>query len=196
MLTTHGQNWEREAYAPSSWICPLCNNDDTMLSVPDKLACHLAENHGKSLTQLRIQAVVMQSRIRTLRPPNECHLCYRDKEDKWDASPKKNITHEEEESGSEKSRDDADLHRGLKRTRTERGYMEVDQHVSLDRHPAAVEQQQETKPQANSHPDKYPTVGSFASHVAGHLQAIMALTLRIISIDSVEMCKWLVLESR
>jgi hypothetical protein len=90
----------------------------------------------------------------------------------------------EEESSSKKSRSDANVNRSHKRIRTEAGYTKLDQHVQSDGHQASMEQQQqEPKTQANLHPTKHLTVESIASHVAGHLQAIMALTLRLISID-------------
>jgi hypothetical protein len=129
MLTTHGQNWHLEAYAPSSWICPLCNDDDTTFSILDELASHLADSHGKTFMQPEIQAIVQQSRIRSLRPRNECPLCCLSIEAQQDSLSKEKSKGKEEESTSKKSRGDANLDRSHKRTRTEAGYTELDQHV-------------------------------------------------------------------
>lgn len=184
MLTTHGQNWHREAFATSSWICPLCNDDDTTFPIPDELASHLADSHGKAFAQPEIQAIVQQSRIRSPRPRNECPLCCLSIEDQQDSPSKEKRKGKAEEPTSKKSRDDANVDRSHKRTKTEAGYTELDQHVRGDGHQAPTEQQlQEPKTKANPPPTKHLTVESIASHIAGHLQAVMALTLRMISID-------------
>jgi hypothetical protein len=134
MLTTHGQNWHREAYAPSSWICLLCNDDDTTFSIPDKLASHLADRHGKTFTQPQIQAIVQQSRIRSFRPRNECPLCCLPIKAQQDSVSKEKSKDKEEESNSKKSRSDANVNRSHKRIKTEGGYTELDQHVRSESH--------------------------------------------------------------
>jgi len=94
-------------------------------------------------------------------------------EDQQDSPPKE-----------KRSRDDANLDASYKRSMTEAGYMELDQHIGGDCHQAPIEQQQqEPNAQTDLSPTKHLTVESIASHVAGHLRAIMLLTLRVISID-------------
>lgn len=186
MLISHGQNWHREAFARSSWICPLCNDDDTIFYIPDELASHLADNHAKVFAQPEIQAIVQQSQIRSPRPRNECPLCCLSIEDQQDSPSKERRKGKAEEPTSKKSRDDTNVDRSHKHTKIEAGYTELDQHVRDDGHQARTEQQlQEPKTKANPPPNKNPTVESIASHIAGHLQAVMALTLRMISIDVV-----------
>ncbi|TAQ85758.1 hypothetical protein B7494_g5907 [Chlorociboria aeruginascens] len=184
MLTTHGLNWYLEAYAPSSWICPLCNDDDTTFSIPGDLASHFADSHGKTFTQPQIQAIMQQSQIRSLRPRNECPLCCLSIEAQQDSLSKEKSKGKEEESTSKESRGDADVDRSHKRIRIEAGYTELDQHIRGDGQRAPMEQQQQKqKAQANPPATQHLTAESIASHIAGHLQAIMALTLRMISID-------------
>ncbi|KAI9652609.1 MAG: hypothetical protein M1821_008356 [Bathelium mastoideum] len=184
MLTTHGQNWYREVYAPSSWICPLCNDDDTAFPIPDELAGHLADNHGETFAQPEIQAIVQQSLVRSPRPRNECPLCCLSIEDQQGPPSKEKSEGREEKLISKKLRDDANEDRSHKRAKTKTGYTELDRPVRADDHQAPPEQRlQEPMPKANPYRTKHPTVESIASHIAGHLQAIMALTLRMISID-------------
>ncbi|MCJ1461419.1 hypothetical protein MMC07_000016 [Pseudocyphellaria aurata] len=184
MLKTHGQNWHREAFPTSSWICPLCNNDDTIFPIADELASHLADSHGEVFARPEIQAIVQQSRIRSPRSRNECLLCCLSLEDQQDSPSKEDRKGKLGEPTSTKSRENSNVDRSRKHTKTEAVYTEMDEHIRGEGYQARTEQQlQESKTKAKPPPARNPTVESIGSHIAGHLQAVMALTLRIINID-------------
>ncbi|KAK0636131.1 hypothetical protein B0T17DRAFT_484762, partial [Bombardia bombarda] len=75
MLTVHGRNWNREVYAPSTWKCPLCNDDDTTFIRPIDLAVHIEGFHQNVFTEHQSQAIVRQSRFRSPRARDICPLC-------------------------------------------------------------------------------------------------------------------------
>ncbi|KAM0522951.1 hypothetical protein ACHAPE_001440 [Trichoderma viride] len=184
MLTTHGPNWHREAYAPPSWVCPLCSGNGITFSIPDELASHLADSHGNIFTQPQIEAIVQQSQVRSVRSRNECLLCCLPIEAQQTPTSKEQSESSKETSTFRRSRIVADVDHSRKRIRTEVSFTESNQQVRSNSYQTPMEQQQqESKNQANSHPTEYLTVETIANHVAGHLQAIMALTLRMISRD-------------
>lgn len=112
-----------------------------------------------------------------------CPLCCLSIDDQQD-SPLEVKSKGKEGAIFKKSRDDANADGSVKRIKTEAGYTELDQRVGSYGHQAPIkQQQQEPKAQADPPPTRYLTVESIASHVAGHLRAIMLLTLRMISID-------------
>lgn len=176
MLTTHGQSWNREAYPPSLWICSFCNDDDTTFSFPDELNNHLTDNHGDIFTGTQAQSIVRQSRVRSLRPRNICPLCCLDMEDQQNSTIK--------DKTKKKPRDESKVHVNIKRIKTEAGHAGQDRHAVGDGHQVSTKPEQwVSRASADAPQMNHLTVESIASHIAGHLQTIMLLTLRLISID-------------
>lgn len=180
MLTTHGQNWHREVHAPSSWACPLCTEEGDNFSKPSDLTVHLEDSHEGTFTEPQIQAIVRQSRFRFPRPRDICPLCclpIRDQDDPLSKGTGKG-------SGESSSREPHYMENSEgshKRSKMETGYTQSDQ-SSGDRLETITEQRDpnNTVDPCLSSP---VSVEVIASHIAAHLQGVMLLTLRLISID-------------
>jgi hypothetical protein len=75
MIVFHGQNWHREVHPPSSWVCPLCAEDDSTFVQPQGLAEHMAKSHRGIFAEHQIQAIVRRSRLGIPHPQDICPLC-------------------------------------------------------------------------------------------------------------------------
>jgi hypothetical protein len=163
MLTSHGQNWHGEVHLPSSWVCPLCGNSDTTFSKPHGLAKHIVEFHKYNFPESQIDT---------------CPLCcfpMSDEQDHRSGKADKQIP------APGKRHDEASLENNQKRIKTETGHTQSGQHSGGD--PGTSSEQQGKNARAELSPSQPLSAESIARHVARHLQTIMLLTLRIISID-------------
>lgn len=177
MLTTHGQSWHREVHAPSSWVCPLCTEEDVSFSKPIELAAHLHDFHEGTFTESQIQAIVRQSRFRFPRSRDMCPLCCLFITDQHDCFSKE--TDNVSEESSSKNPHKANFRGSHKRSQPETGYKHSDQNSRDGLETATEDQEPKT---CSSNP---VSVEVIASHIAAHLQGVMLLTLRLISIDVV-----------
>ncbi|KAL3439908.1 hypothetical protein BJX65DRAFT_315300 [Aspergillus insuetus] len=156
MVSEHGGSWHREVHAPSSWICPLCTETASAFSIPDSLSEHIGSEHGGVFKPQQIQAIVRQSRFPALRPHDICPLCCFPIGDDQSAAAKREGDKDEEWLKAKGYLPKPDVH-GPKRIR-------------IDIRDA----------QSNYDSIKSTT---FAAHMTAHLQGIMLLTLRLISIE-------------
>lgn len=180
MLKDHGYDWHRSICPPSSWVCPLCNSEETTYTAPRQLTSHFMDSHGDIFTHLQIQAIVRQSRTQTLRPKNECPLCCLPIEDQQRFLSAEDTQGKRVDIASSETPDDEDLNRKPKRTKLTADHETSEQPVI-----SAVDQQQaKLETHSTTSSPKHPTAEAIDSHVAGHLQAIMALTLRLISTNA------------
>ncbi|KAE8378189.1 hypothetical protein BDV26DRAFT_198063 [Aspergillus bertholletiae] len=155
MISEHGNTWHRDAHAPSSWICPLCTEEDATFHSPDRFSQHLDTHHDGIFRESQVKAIVRQSRFPTARPLLECPLCCLSVTEEQHAVSGKLITGD---NGPEK-KDYLPTPGGggPKRIRIDTRSMEL-------RGTSANE-----------------TI--IATHVIAHLQNIMLLSLRLMSIE-------------
>ncbi|KAJ5560392.1 hypothetical protein N7513_002791 [Penicillium frequentans] len=178
MLTTHGQNWHQEVHAPWSWVCPLGREQGAAFSKPFDLVAHLKECHEDGLSESAIQAMSKQSRVRCPRPRDMCPLCCRSIKDQDDHLAKDT---ENDSRGSCSNEPHYTGNLGCSRLlfKPDMGQKMSDQNCR-DGHET---EQPEPEIVVNPCSSKPPSVEAIASHVAAHLQNVMLLTLRLISID-------------
>ncbi|KAJ5402365.1 uncharacterized protein N7487_008261 [Penicillium crustosum] len=181
MLTTHGQSWHREVHVPSSWVCPLCTEGDASFSKPIDLTAHLRNFHEGTFTESQIQAIVRQSRFRFPRSQDMCPLCCLFITDQH--APFSKETDNGNRESSSKKPHTAKLRGSHEHNKPETGCAQSDQN-SRDGLETTTKHQ---KPRTTVDPcSRNPvSVEVIASHIAAHLQGVMLLTLRLISIDVV-----------
>ncbi|PGH17688.1 hypothetical protein AJ79_01050 [Helicocarpus griseus UAMH5409] len=179
MLTIHGQNWHREVHAPSSWPCPLCTDEGATFSRPEDLTEHFADVHEGIFKETQVQVIVRQSRTRSPRAHDTCPLCCFPVSQQDPSS--KEATNKNEEPSPKKPHTEANLECRNKRIKTETGHVRSD-HKSADDRGSSVDQLEKRAPvdSSSSNPIGIEVI---SSHVAAHLQGIMLLTLRLITID-------------
>ncbi|KAK2799726.1 hypothetical protein FQN50_008374 [Emmonsiellopsis sp. PD_5] len=179
MLTTHGQNWHRDVYAPMSWVCPLCADGTETFPKPDDLSIHLDDFHKGTFTKSQIQAIAQQSRCRLPRPQDICPLCGFPMKTESDpptcekGSPKEALSPRTLFS-------EVNLPLQHEHIDTEIQYTQSGEKTGDERE--VKTEQRESKTPID--PSFGNTIGveAIADHIAAHLQGIMLLTLRLISI--------------
>ncbi|KAL4734586.1 hypothetical protein BDV11DRAFT_174632 [Aspergillus similis] len=155
MISEHGSTWHRDVHAPSSWICPLCTEEDATFDSPDRFSQHLDTHHDRIFRESQIKAIVRQSRFPTARPLFECPLCCL------------SVTEEQHTVSRELStRDNAPEKKDYLPTPDGSGpkRIRIDTRSMESRDTSADE-------------------SVIATHVIAHLQNIMLLNLRLMSID-------------
>ncbi|KAJ6099087.1 hypothetical protein N7467_000622 [Penicillium canescens] len=180
MLTAHGKLWHREVHAPPSWACPLCSDEDSAFSGPNDLTGHLENVHAGTFTVTQVQAIVRQSRFRSSRAQDICPLCCLPVKGQQDSLSKErdndNGYPSSEQPHNEASREDKN-----KRIKTETGRTHLDHNHESNL--KTKNKHREPKIPYGPSSSNTASLEVIASHVAAHLQGIMLLTLRLISID-------------
>lgn len=155
-MQTHGQRWHQDVYLMPSWICAICEDDHNTFGDPENLHSHMQETHIDQFSAEQIQIISQRSKISGRRSLNECPLCCFQIRD----------IDLETKVVSQKRAGEPLEGKSNKTTRT-----------SIDR--------SSPKPYANT--DNSTTESSsqeakiMTQHIASHLQALMALTIRIAS---------------
>ncbi|PTB47792.1 hypothetical protein M431DRAFT_68130, partial [Trichoderma harzianum CBS 226.95] len=155
-MQTHGQRWHQDVYLMPSWICAICEDDHNTFGDPENLHSHMQETHIDQFSAEQIQIISRRSKISGRRSLNECPLCCFQIRD----------IDLETKVVSQKRAGEPLEGKSNKTTRT-----------SIDR--------SSPKPYANT--DNSTTESSsqeakiMTQHIASHLQALMALTIRIAS---------------
>lgn len=180
MLTTHGQNWHREVQAPSSWACPLCTEEGAIFSKPSDLTLHLEDSHEGTFTEPQIQAIMRQSQFRFPRPRGICPLCCLPISDQHDP-PSKEAGKGNGESSSREPHYMESSEGSHNRSKMETSHTPSDQ-SSGDRL-ETIREQRDPRNIVDPCLSNPVSVEVIASHIAAHLQGVMILTLRLISID-------------
>ncbi|KAJ0414790.1 hypothetical protein BJY00DRAFT_18664 [Aspergillus carlsbadensis] len=183
MVTTHGESWYRKIHAPSSWICPLCNELGPSPQGPDGLSAHFESCHTGLFDEDQLVAIVRQSIYRVPRPRDTCPLCCFQigEEPVSQSHVERNSTINQQAKHHIPTPDGFQS----KRLKGEMGHSQPKNH--RDSH-FGGNVAPEKEPNAGEESVPISALGSetIGSHVAAHLQTVMLLTLRLISIDSTE----------
>ncbi|KAJ0419564.1 hypothetical protein BJY00DRAFT_154308 [Aspergillus carlsbadensis] len=152
----HGETWYREVHAPSAWICPLCTEESASFLTADSLAEHLHNYHDGIFKGQHVKAIVRQSRFPSSRPDSTCPLCSLPVTDGQSTEIRKPGNGHDDQVGG-------------------KGYpLEPDDNVTKRRRTGY----NEARPSETS-----PSGTALATHMTAHLQSILLLTLRLISIE-------------
>ncbi|KAJ5279988.1 hypothetical protein N7478_005360 [Penicillium angulare] len=180
MGTIHGGNWHREVYAPASWVCPLCTKVDVSFSSPEDLSAHLEGCHTGIFEDQQLKAIVRQSLFRAPRPQETCPLCCFSIGDGQAPQANQESTPSSNQHMDHNAARPDDSH--FKRLKTDTGYTERDDHTNanVDERNMSIENPETRDNTVSKNRIETRFIGS---HVAAHLQIIMLLTLRLISID-------------
>ncbi|KAL6815028.1 hypothetical protein J3E69DRAFT_105352 [Trichoderma sp. SZMC 28015] len=155
-MQTHGQRWHQDVYLMPSWICAICEDDHNAFGDPENLHSHMQETHIDQFSAEQIQIISRRSKISRRRSLNECPLCCFQIRD----------IDLETKVVSQKRAGEPLEGKSNKTTRT-----------SIDR----------SSPKLHANTDNSTTESSsqgskiMTQHIASHLQALMALTIRIAS---------------
>lgn len=166
-----------EVYKPSSWLCALCDDSEERFLNSQTLLEHMEEVHENQFTPEQMQTISRQSQTQVPRAPGECPLCTF----KIEKLPAKKPT------SSTKRHSNPPRGRDIKITRLNSGmkfpgphdpssslsgssYAEVDGEAGG---PEPAEVRSETSKE-------------IARHISAHLQTLMLLTMRLVSLQNTE----------
>ncbi|KAL2824364.1 hypothetical protein BDW59DRAFT_147545 [Aspergillus cavernicola] len=173
MISAHGENWHREVHAPSSWVCPLCTDEDAAFLSPESLSEHLKSCHDGIFKEQQIKAIVRQSRFPSPRPKSTCPLCCFPISDEQStpANQKKDNNNDKLSTGKQYLAKPDDS--GPKRVRIGTHQGETGGNSG------------QTRPGVIVAPDASCPISAkaIATHMTAHLQSIMLFTLRLMSIE-------------
>lgn len=156
-MQQHNETWCRTVYSPATYICPLCIGNPPSFVNRDKLSQHLTSEHqSANFDDRQLSIIACQSQGFKDRPKDECLLCgfVVESEDQKEVSSKR-----ESKSRRETS---------TKRLKT----------GQLQSVPAATSS---NDPEKDGHEERKNE--HMARHIAAHLQTLMFLTLRVISMQ-------------
>ncbi|KAJ0136306.1 hypothetical protein HZ326_20685 [Fusarium oxysporum f. sp. albedinis] len=158
-MQQHNEFWYRTAYSPATYVCPLCINNTSPFAKRDDLLQHLTSEHQSDTFDCgQLSMIAGQSQGIKERPYNECLLCgfVVENEGQKDVPSKR-----QSESRSEGN---------TKKRKTKRHKFNVTEIFS------SSEDEEDQSHKANNHE-------SMTRHIAAHLQTLMFLTLRVISMQ-------------
>ncbi|RSL57811.1 hypothetical protein CEP51_014182 [Fusarium floridanum] len=181
MQTQHGRRWHREIYKSSSWICPVCEGNPEEYTDPQALLSHMQDTHSHNFTPEQLHMMMRQSRAYIPRPPDECPLCYY----KIPAEDGKNQPQglvARRQSTFGKRQKGPLQEQGGKTARRAVESSHPEPHQSLD---STVDNSDiESEHSSSSDMPRTPlSVETVARHVASHLQVLMFLTIRMITLQ-------------
>ncbi|KAL4807926.1 hypothetical protein BDV18DRAFT_159134 [Aspergillus unguis] len=154
MVAEHGESWPQEVYAPTSSICPLCTESEVTFPTSDGLSEHLLHCHQGIFKEGQVRAIVRQSIFPVSRQRNACLLCcFPIVDERYGTRKQQSIKNDHPDQDS------------TKRLKTDAGYA------------------QGNKDNEEGQSSSSPTAQTVASHVASHLQNVMLLTMRLISME-------------
>lgn len=165
----HGKRWHQEIYQVMSWICPVCEDDKKVFINPHRLLVHMQVSHSDDFTAKQCQIISSHSKRIQQRSPNECLLCYYKIEE---IAPPRHLY-------SRKRRKEPLREMKNKRART-------NLESSLKSH-SLLDDLDDEGASYDEGVDNLPTpkaTKAMALHVAGHLQMLMLLTIRLASIQN------------
>ncbi|KAH7190039.1 hypothetical protein BKA60DRAFT_586652 [Fusarium oxysporum] len=158
-MQQHNEFWYRTAYSPATYVCPLCINNTSPFANRDDLLQHLTSEHQSDTFDCgQLSMIAGQSQGIKERPYNECLLCgfVVENEGQKDVPSKR-----QSESRSEGN---------TKKRKTKPHQFNVTEIFS------SSEDEEDQSHKANNHE-------SMTRHIAAHLQTLMFLTLRVISMQ-------------
>ncbi|KAL2194028.1 hypothetical protein P885DRAFT_43743 [Corynascus similis CBS 632.67] len=170
-MKSHNKKWHQRVYLTPGWVCVVCDDSHEVYRSAGALHLHLTEAHQDMFDASRLHAISRQSKIERPRAGNECLLCC--------------FTVEEIAAGSRTGlpkRQKKQLHQDSdKRSRTA---LEM-----RDQNPL-----REVEDSSDASDDSLDAENELASdnaelmarHIAGHLQALMLLTIRLASLQNEE----------
>ncbi|EAQ84990.1 hypothetical protein CHGG_09004 [Chaetomium globosum CBS 148.51] len=169
-MESHSKRWHQRVYLIPGWVCPVCEDSHDVYRSPEALHLHLTETHHDMFDASRLQAVARQSKIERPRAWNECPLCC--------------FTVEEVPPGPDtgQKRQKKQLHQeNDKRPKTTSKMRDSTPSREIEYHSDSSNDSIITEKHLTSDDTEM-----MARHIAGHLQTLMLLTIRLASLQNEE----------
>ncbi|KAK5655303.1 hypothetical protein OQA88_5870 [Cercophora sp. LCS_1] len=169
-MKNHCGKWHRSVFLTPSWACPVCDDSDQIYRSPEALQAHLAQRHCAMFAPDQLQAVSRQSQMERQRPSDECLLC---------CLPIEELGPDIQASSQKRQKEQLG-HEANKTLRTRLAMRHPGSHRKVE-----GDVEDSDVPQIATEPQQ-PTMNrteKMARHIAGHLQTLMLLTMRLASLQ-------------
>ncbi|KAK4102093.1 hypothetical protein N658DRAFT_351035 [Parathielavia hyrcaniae] len=167
-MQSHKKRWHQRVYVTPGWVCAVCEDSHDVYRSAGALYLHLTEAHHDMFDASRLHAISRQSKVERPRAWNECLLCcFTVEEVTATGLPKRQKKQLHQHSGK---RLRTTLEIGDSSSPREVGDSSDDSDDSLDVENKLASDDAEM----------------MARHIAGHLQALMLLTIRLASLQNEE----------
>jgi pSer/pThr/pTyr-binding forkhead associated (FHA) protein len=174
MIDSHGRSWHKIVHPTVSWACPICEAN-VILPRPQDLTAHMQEAHDGVFSGTQIQAIVQQSKVATTRSAEICPICSLSMVDKEETLSKKRGAHALMPEDSNLTV----VPVSFKRPRKDEAFGPREHPRSPQPVPDGYTTGEPADPVFNA-----PKSELIGKHIAGHLQSIMLLTLRLMSVGN------------
>jgi hypothetical protein len=74
MLAQHGVMWHQDVHPQATWVCAVCHEPSEGFQSPQALYSHMENVHH--FTEAQLEAIVTQSKVQGRRRPDICPLCF------------------------------------------------------------------------------------------------------------------------
>ncbi|KKZ61101.1 hypothetical protein EMCG_04297 [[Emmonsia] crescens] len=170
----HGQHWHQEIYQARVWMCPACKYNQNVFADSHHLLVHLQKYHTEHFTAHQIEAISRQSVLYISRARNNCLLCGYKIEG---TAPPRHLY-----SGKRPKEPPRGLKSKSARTNLDMSHPKShsvidDPSSDLDDEGARYDEDVDNLPSSKD-------TKAMALHIAGHLQMLMLLTIRLASIQN------------
>ncbi|KAH7118151.1 fungal-specific transcription factor domain-containing protein [Dactylonectria estremocensis] len=181
MQTQHGRRWHQQIYKPSSWICPLCENNPEEYTDSQALLSHMQGTHSQHFTPEQLQMMMRQSRTHIPRAPDECPLCCYDIPTEDGKNQPPGLAARRQSTFGKRRKEPLQEQSSKSARRTVES-----NHPAPHQSHNSIFDDSDIESEHNSSadmPQKPQFAETVAHHVASHLQVLMYLTIRMITLQ-------------
>jgi hypothetical protein len=179
MLAQHGMMWHQDVHLQETWVCAVCHEPSEGFQNPQALYSHMENAHH--FTEAQLEAIVTQSKVQGRRRPDICPLCFLHVE-KDPGIASKSYTARglvSTDAGKRRQHEPPVPESTPKRVRTGG---DVGQTSPREPEAAAKARSNDELTEAGDRNSSH--IDLMARHVAAHLQGLMFLTIRLMSLHN------------
>jgi hypothetical protein len=178
MLAQHGVLWHQDVHPQAIWVCAVCHEPSQGFQSPQGLYSHMENAHH--FTEAQLEAIVTQSKVQGRRQPDICPLCFLHVEEDPDIASKSCTARGLVSTDAGKRQHEPPVPEStLKRVRTG-----GDTRQTSPREPEAAAKARSNDELTEAGDRNSSRIDSMARHVAAHLQGLMFLTIRLMSLHN------------
>ena len=171
----HSRRWHQRAFLTSGWVCPVCDDNPNVYQSPEELFTHLSESHRDQFTADRLQAISRQSKTDKPRPWNECLFCCFTVDDVGPPDKTKRVKEPHAQRNNKSMRMTLEM-------RHPNPHREAEEKRETESEDSDDSSMSEAPDDALTHDN----AEMMARHIAGHLQVLMLLTIRLLYLQEEE----------
>ncbi|KAE8440464.1 hypothetical protein EG329_007584 [Mollisiaceae sp. DMI_Dod_QoI] len=177
MIVQHGVMWHQDVHPQAIWVCAVCHEPPEGFQSPHALYNHMENDHH--FTEAQLEAIVAQSKVQGRRRPDICPMCFLHVEEDPSKASKSPTAREFVSADAGKRQQEPPVPESMpKRVRTSSDVGQTSPRELEDT--AKVRSSDELNDEAGV--QNSLRIDLMARHVAAHLQGLMFLTIRLMSL--------------